>query len=162
MAVIADRTRRSDALAFVAFAGVVATVAVLGSAITDTGMGSWYADLARPEWQPPSWVFGPVWTLLYLLIAVAGWMWWRERPAGETVTRWWAVQLTLNLAWTGVFFGLQRTGWALATIVALDAAIVICILVGWEIRRAASLVLLPYLAWTAFATALNLAIVRLN
>lgn len=162
MAAIADRTRRPAALALAAFVAAVAIVAALGGLITETGMGSWYDRVAKPAWQPPSWVFGPVWTTLYLAIAVAGWLWWRERPAGETVVRWWTLQLALNLAWTAAFFGLERPGWALATIVALDVVIAICILVGWEIRRAGSILFLPNLAWTSFATALNLAIVRLN
>jgi translocator protein len=154
--------RISQFFSLLLFLLAVVVVAAVGGAITQTGIGSWYDGLAKPPWQPPSWAFAPVWSLLYVTIAVAGWLWWREGIAGITAVRWWSVQLALNLAWTGVFFGLQQTGWALATIVALDLAIVACVLVGWEIRRAASILFLPYLAWTIFASALNFAIVRLN
>ena len=159
---ILERSTRSNGPAtLLPFVLIVAVVAFLGSSVTETGVGSWYEELAKPSWQPPSWVFGSVWTLLYLAIAVAGWLWWREGTMATTVIWWWSAQLALNLTWSAVFFGLHRPTWALITIAALDVAIFACVLVGWEIRRAASAILLPYLGWTAFATALNFAIVRM-
>ena len=82
-----------------------------------------------------------MWTALYLAIALAGWLWWREGEMATTVMWWWSAQLALNLAWSAVFFGLHRPLWALITIVALDAAILATVLVGWEVRRAASVAL---------------------
>jgi benzodiazapine receptor len=160
---ILERSTRSNGPAtLLAFVLIVAVVAFLGSSVTEIGVGTWYEELAKPPWQPPSWVFAPVWTLLYVAIAVAGWLWWREGTIATTVIWWWSVQLALNLAWSGIFFGLHRPAWALITIAALDIAIYACVLVGWEIRRAASAIMLPYLAWTALATALNFAVVTMN
>jgi benzodiazapine receptor len=156
------RTGAREALTLLPFLLIVAAVALLGASVTQTGVGSWYDELVKPPWQPPSWVFGPVWTMLYLAIALAGWLWWREGEMATTVMWWWSAQLVLNLAWSTVFFGLHRPLWASITIVALDGAIVATVLVGWEIRRAASVLMLPYLAWTTFATALNVAIVSSN
>jgi translocator protein len=134
-------------------------VAVAGSTTMQTGPNSWYAGLEKPWWQPPSWAFGPVWTALYVTIAIAGWWWWREGHVARTVMWWWSAQLLLNLTWSAVFFGLQRSGWALGVIVLVDAAVAATILVGWEIRRGASILMLPYSAWVLFATSLNAAIV---
>jgi len=152
-------TRLNGPATLLPFVLIVAVVAFLGSSVTETGVGSWYEGLAKPSWEPPSWVFGSAWTLLHLSIAVAGWLWWREGTMAATVIWWWSAQLALNLTWYAVFFGLHRPTWALITIAALDVAIFACVLVGWEIRRAASGILLPYLGWAAFATALNFAIV---
>ena len=158
---IERRSASRDLIALVPLLLIVAVVATLGASVTQTGVGSWYDELAKPPWQPPSWVFGPVWTVLFIAIALAGWLWWREGEMATTVM-WWSAQLALNLAWSAVFFGLHRPLWASITIVALDGAIVATVLVGWEIRRAASVLMLPYLAWTGFATALNVAIVSSN
>jgi benzodiazapine receptor len=153
------RTGAREALTLLPFLLIVAAVALLGASVTQTGVGSWYDELVKPPWQPPSWVFGPVWTALYIAIALAGWLWWREGETATTVIWWWSTQLALNLAWSAAFFGLHRPLWALVTIVGLDVAILACVLVGWEVRRAASVLMLPYLGWTAFATVLNVAIV---
>jgi tryptophan-rich sensory protein len=162
MVSIARTSSGGRGLALAAFLATVAAVAVAGSLVTDTGPGSWYAALVKPSWQPPGWAFGPVWTALYVAIAVAGWLWWREGPDGSTALGWWWTQLALNLAWSFAFFGLQRPIVALATIGLLDLAIAACIAVGWHVRRAGAVLLVPYLAWTAFATALNAAIVVAN
>jgi benzodiazapine receptor len=156
------RTGAREALTLLPFLLIVAAVALLGASVTQTGVGSWYDELVKPPWQPPSWVFGPVWTALYISIALAGWLWWREGEIATTVIWWWSTQLAFNLAWSAAFFGLHRPLWALVTIVGLDVAILACVLVGWEVRRAASVLMLPYLGWTAFATVLNVAIVSSN
>jgi benzodiazapine receptor len=156
------RTGAREALTLLPFLLIVAAVALLGASVTQTGVGSWYDELVKPPWQPPSWVFGPVWTALYIAIALAGWLWWREGETATTVIWWWSTQLALNLAWSAAFFGLHRPLWALVTIVGLDVAILACVLVGWEVRRAASVLMLPYLGWTAFATVLKVAIVSSN
>jgi benzodiazapine receptor len=156
------RTGAREALTLLPFLLIVAAVALLGASVTQTGVGSWYDELVKPPWQPPSWVFGPVWTALYIAIALAGWLWWREGETATTVIWWWSTQLALNLAWSAAFFGLHRPLWALVTIVGLDVAILACVLVGWEVRRAASVLMLPYLGWTAFATVLKVGIVSSN
>ena len=133
--------------------------------------GAWYVGLAKPPWNPPSWVFAPVWTVLYALMAVAGWLAWRSReparPAGPSPVRRaafgaYALQLLLNGAWSWLFFGLHRPGVAFAEIVALWVAILLTVVLFWRLRPFAGALLLPYLAWVGFAAALNLAIWRLN
>jgi tryptophan-rich sensory protein len=128
--------------------------------------GDWYASLAKPDWTPPTWVFGPAWTILYVMMALAAWRLWRRRHARPRESRralaLFAVQLALNLAWTPVFFGMQRPDLALLVIVLLWAAIAATIVAAWRACRTAAALLVPYLAWVTFATALNMAIWRLN
>jgi tryptophan-rich sensory protein len=128
--------------------------------------GDWYASLAKPDWTPPTWVFGPAWTILYAMMALAAWRLWRRRHACPRESRralaLFAVQLALNLAWTPVFFGMQRPDLALAVILLLWAAIAATIVAAWKACRTAAALLVPYLAWVTFATALNMAIWRLN
>ncbi|MFP3940506.1 MAG: TspO/MBR family protein [Thermoanaerobaculia bacterium] len=127
--------------------------------------GAWYAGLEKPPWNPPGWVFAPVWTVLYAMMAVAGWLVWRS-PGLLTLRRLalgvFAVQLALNGAWSWLFFGLHRPGLALAEIVVLWLAIVATTLFFWRVRPLAGVLLLPYLAWVSFAVALNAALWRLN
>ena len=114
--------------------------------------------------NPPSWVFGPVWTLLYCMMAVAAWLVWRRGgwPAQKKPLGLYLVQWALNALWTPLFFGLQRPGLALADIVALDVVALATLISFWRVKRAAGLLLTPYALWVAFATALNFAIWRLN
>lgn len=145
-------------------------VAAFGAQFTP---GEWYAALEKPPWNPPAWVFGPVWTALYAMMAVAGWLVWRSpepsggarggRSAGRhTALGAFAVQLVLNGAWSWLFFGLHRPGLAFAEIVALWLAILATTLLFWKQRPLAGALLLPYLAWVTFAAALNFALWRLN
>ena len=123
--------------------------------------GAWYAGLRKPAWNPPNWLFAPVWTLLYAMMAVAAWLVWREVGlSGETAL--FVVQLALNAAWTWLFFGLRRPGLAFADIVALWLAILATLLAFWSVRPFAGLLLAPYFAWVTFAAALNAALWRLN
>lgn len=123
--------------------------------------GTWYERLAKPAWRPPNWLFAPVWSLLYLMIAVAGWLVWRDAGiSGPLVV--YAMQLGLNAAWTPVFFGLHRIGLGFATICLLWLAIAATIVVFYPVNVTAALLLVPYLAWVGFAMALNYAIWRLN
>jgi benzodiazapine receptor len=123
-----------------------------------TPPGAWYASLQKPDWQPPPWIFGPVWTVLYIMIGVAGWMLWTRRaaPGGRLPLMLFVVQLALNFAWTPVFFGLHAMGAAFAVIAVLWLAIVANVVSAWRVRPAASMLLLPYLAWVGFAAVLNL------
>lgn len=118
----------------------------------------WYFGLAKPTWNPPNWVFGPVWTLLYAMIGVAAWRAWRARAPMTP----WAVQWVLNVAWTGIFFGAHAMGWAFVEICALWAAIAWAMATAARHDRPAAALLVPYLAWVSFAAALNCSIWWLN
>lgn len=145
---------------FLVFIVLVAAAAAVGGRFLP---GAWYAGLAKPPWTPPSGLFGPVWTVLYLGIAVAGWMAWRRNgPRVGPSLALWGAQLVLNAAWSWLFFGQQRPGIALADIVVLLGCIVGFIVVTWADSKPAALLFVPYALWVAFATALNHAIWRLN
>jgi tryptophan-rich sensory protein len=130
----------------------------------------WYRQLRKPAWSPPSWVFGPVWTLLYALMGVAAWLVaggggssaGRGRAGRGPALAAFGVQLALNAAWTPIFFGLRRPGLALAEILATLGAVAVTVALFLRERTLAGLLLLPYLAWTSFATLLNAAIWRRN
>lgn len=155
---------RRDLLALTTFLGLVAVTAVLGSVYTSMSVPDWYDGLAKPEWTPPAWLFGPVWTALYLLMALAAWLVWHRaggfRPAKLALTLF-VVQLGLNVGWSMLFFGFRAPGWALAEIILLWLAILTTALVFLRHSRGAAILLVPYLAWVAFAGALNAAIVGL-
>jgi len=123
--------------------------------------GEWYAALRKPSWTPPSWLFAPVWTLLYAMMAVAAWLVWRQTGLSSEVGLF-VVQLALNAAWSWLFFGLHRPGLAFADIVALWVAILGTLAAFWAVRPLAGWLLVPYLAWVSFASALNAAVWRLN
>lgn len=126
--------------------------------------GAWYAGLAKPSWCPPDWLFGPAWAVLYLSIAVAGWLVWREAGldgAGAALGIY-AVQLLLNAGWSAIFFGLRRMDLAFYELLVFWVSIAATILAFAPIHIGAALLLLPYLAWVTFAGVLNFAIWRLN
>jgi benzodiazapine receptor len=125
---------------------------------------NWYAGLVKPVWQPPAWLFGPVWTVLYILMAVAAWLVWGEggwRKQGRALG-WFLGQWLCNALWTPLFFGLHRPGLALMDMVLLWLALVVTVVLFWRARRTAGILLLPYLAWVSFAAVLNFALWRLN
>lgn len=125
--------------------------------------GAWYAALEKPPWNPPSSVFGPVWTVLYVLMGVAAWLVWeRHGDAARGALTLFVVQLLFNAAWSWLFFGLQSPGLALMDIIVLWVLIAATALVFWRARAIAGMLLLPYLAWVTFATALNFEMWRLN
>ncbi|WP_435231001.1 TspO/MBR family protein [Pseudopelagicola sp. nBUS_20] len=139
-------------------------VAVLCSGIaigTLTSPGEWYAELNKPFFNPPNWVFGPVWTVLYVLIAVAGWRQFEARRKGSHFTLW-CIQLGLNFLWSPAFFSLQNPWLAFIVIVALFLSILLFINRSWSTDKISALIFVPYLAWVNFATALNLSIAILN
>lgn len=141
-------------------------VALIGGAATASSVSTWYPTLNKPVWQPPAWVFGPVWTLLYLMMAIASWLVWQKRAQNEAqvyrALGWYGLQLGLNLAWSVIFFGMRQIGLALIEIVLLWATLAITIIKFGRIQRGAAGLLLPYLLWTTFAAALNAAIWWLN
>ena len=124
----------------------------------------WYASLKKPSWNPPGWIFGPVWTALYAMMAVAAWLVWRRGgfAAQRGPLMLFLTQLALNAAWTPLFFGLRRPGVAFAEILLLWLAIAWTIGIFWRVHRVAAWLLAPYLAWVSFAAALNFALWRLN
>jgi translocator protein len=126
--------------------------------ITAKGVREWYPSLRKPSWTPPAWLFAPVWTALYVLMGGASWLAWRN---GGSVWEY-GVQLALNALWTAVFFGARSLWGGLVVIVALIAALVATIAAFWRVSAAAGAMLVPYLAWTSFATALNAALVAMN
>jgi tryptophan-rich sensory protein len=140
------------------------SVAGVSSVWTVSEVSGWYRTLARPVIAPPDWVFGPVWSLLYLLMAIAAWLVWelpssQARTTGITV---FLLQLGLNFAWSVLFFRQHAIGGALVEIVLLWASIMATILMFWRVSPVSAWLLLPYLAWVSFATLLNWAFWRLN
>lgn len=126
--------------------------------------GAWYASLQKPSWNPPGWLFGPVWTLLYVLMAVAAWQVWRRGgfKANRVPLACFLVQLALNAAWTPLFFGLHQPGWAFVDITLLWLAIVFTLVAFWRAHRVSAWLLAPYLAWVSFASILNFTLWRMN
>lgn len=154
-----------DAIALALSLLAVFAAAAIGGLGTSAGLGSWYDGLAKPPWNPPSWVFGPVWTVLYLMMAVAAWLLWRSRRTGHTVAvplGLYGVQLALNAAWPLLFFGLREPGWAMLELAALWVVLLATVVAFWRRSVAAAVLLLPYLAWVSYAASLNWAIWRLN
>jgi translocator protein len=125
-----------------------------------TAPGQWYAQLVKPPFNPPGYLFGPVWTTLYVLIAIAGWRTW-EREAAVPMKLWWA-QLALNFAWSPAFFAAHRIGIALLIVLLLLGTIGSFIALSWRQDRLTAWLFVPYAAWVAFASVLNGAIYWLN
>lgn len=138
-------------------------VGVLGGTLTDTG--AWYQNLRKPSWQPPDWLFGPAWTIIFALATVSAVYAWRnakDRAQRDWVIGLFALNGFLNVLWSTLFFKLRHPDWALLEVILLWLSILLPIVVFWRFSRPASLYLLPYLAWVTFAAILNLAVVRMN
>lgn len=136
----------------------------IGSLATAPKINTWYAALIKPAWTPQGWIFAPVWSLLYLCMAVAAWLIWRHDgwPKASLPMTLFGLQLLLNAAWSWLFFGLKNPGLAFYDILALWAAIAATTVAFWGRSRAAGLLFIPYLLWVSFAAVLNCAIWRLN
>ncbi len=158
------RSRLVDIAGLVLFVALCLAIGGLGAAVTETSVKTWYAALAKPPFNPPDAVFGPVWTVLYVLMGIAAWRVWRavDRDTARGPLTLFALQLALNLGWSVVFFGLQKIGAAVATIVVLWVAILVTMLAFRTVDRVAALLISPYLAWVTFAAVLNVAIWQLN
>ena len=154
------KNRRQDLLGLVAFLFACFFVSAIGGLVTASSVGGWYATLDKPGFNPPDWVFAPVWTTLYALMAIAAWRVWRTEAAAcrRHALIVFAVQLGLNLLWSILFFGLHRIGLALVEISLLLSAIAVCVVWFWRVERLAGWLLVPYLLWVAFATVLNLSL----
>jgi tryptophan-rich sensory protein len=148
-------------LALFGFVGACFLAAATGAVYPP---GEWYEQLVKPSWRPPNWLFAPAWTVLYLTIAVSGWLVWREFGFAAAALPFaiYFVQLFLNAAWTPIFFGLHRPDLAFFEIVLLWLSIVATIVLFHPLNAGAAWLLLPYLGWVTFATALNFAIWQLN
>lgn len=138
---------------------VLSFVAAGIGAIASVNAGEFYQQLARPEWAPPAWLFGPVWSVLYLLMGIAAWMVWRERGfrQARSALLLFLVQLAANALWTWLYFAWQLGALAFIEILILSALIVATIIAFWRVRPLAGALLLPYLAWVKFAAALSFA-----
>ena len=156
--------RASQIWHLVGFLVLSLLVSSLGGLLTAGSIADWYPTLIKPSFNPPDWVFAPVWSTLFLLMAIAAWRVWRRAgwAAGRASLTLYFVQLAGNLAWSALFFGLQRPGLALVDCVLL---LILIIATTFQFRRhdgLAALLMLPYIAWVAFACVLNGAIVTLN
>ncbi|MGE4220859.1 MAG: TspO/MBR family protein [Alphaproteobacteria bacterium] len=153
---------RRDLIALAGFVLLCLAVGGLGSVATASSVGSWYQQLAKPSFNPPDWVFAPVWTTLYVMIAIAGWRVWRRRALRGLPLMAYALQLALNLLWTVLFFGLRSPAAGAVEIVPLFAAILWTAVLFLRHDRWAGLLFLPYLLWVGFAAVLTVAIWSLN
>jgi translocator protein len=151
-------------IALVVFLAICLGAGGLGAIATTPEIDGWYRTLAKPAWNPPDRVFGPVWTALFVLMAIAGWLvWQKERSVPRsTALKLFGLQLTLNVVWSWIFFALHEPGWAAIEIVGLWAAILATLILFIRQSRLAGALLLPYLAWVTFAAGLNFEIWRLN
>jgi translocator protein len=137
---------------------------VLGGGIfigSFTMPGEWYASLNKPSFNPPNWLFGPAWTILYILIAIAGWRIWRRAPQSAAMKIWW-ISLVFNFLWSPVFFGAQKIGLGLVVVLAMLASIVAFIEAARRLDGTSALLFLPYAVWVSFASLLNASIYTLN
>jgi translocator protein len=123
--------------------------------------GPWYEALRRPSWTPPNWAFPLVWTALYIMIAVSGWMVWNAAGFGPAIALW-AAQLVFNAAWSWLFFGLRRMDLAFADVCALVLSVLAYIVAAWPVSATAALLFVPYLVWVTTAATLNYSVWKLN
>jgi len=155
---------RGSWTSLVPFIVVCFTAGAIGALFTNISVNTWYAQLRRPEWTPPNWIFGPVWTALYLMMAVSGWLVWRSASWTYTgaALALFGVQLLLNLLWSLIFFGLRRIGPAFGEILILWMMIVATSVAFLPISLLAAWLLIPYLGWVGFASYLNFRIWQMN
>jgi benzodiazapine receptor len=161
---MAELTRGRSAAALVGFLVVTFAVSGVAGALTAPQIAQWYHGLRQPPLSPPDWVFAPVWTVLYALMAVAAWLAWKTRVSScrSGGLRMWAVQLGINFLWSFVFFRMHAKGFAVLDLVILIVAIVFTMRPFFTIKPLAAWLLAPYLAWSCFALYLNVGIVVLN
>jgi translocator protein len=140
-------------------------VGFISGFFTITGVGSWYQTIQRPSWNPPGWIFGPVWTTLYVMMGIALYLIWKadtSRNLKNYAILLFALQLTLNFLWSFIFFNQHQPGWAFAEIVALWVLILFTIFAFAKINSLAAWLLVPYISWVSFAAILNYSIWKLN
>jgi len=157
-------SKRADLGALALFLALSAVVAGVSGAVTIASVQTWYATLNKPSFNPPNWLFGPVWTVLYTAMAIAAWRVWRSRRWTNTGLAFglYASQMVLNFAWSLIFFGMHQVGLALLDIAALIVLVAATTLAFWRRDAVAGALLAPYLIWVSFAALLNFSILRLN
>lgn len=132
---------------------------------TATGVDSWYQTINKPSWNPPGWIFGPVWTTLYVMMGIALFLVWKSNTneaLKKTAITLFAVQMVLNFFWSFIFFKQEQSGWALVEIIVLWVAILLTIFAFAKVNKTAAWLLVPYISWVSFATILNYTIWKLN
>lgn len=159
---------RRDVFSLLVWLGIVAIVAIAGGMVTQPGLDEWYESLNKPAFHPPNWIFGPVWTALYVMMAVAAWMVWRrrdeasQRRAVHFFAAIFIIQLVLNILWSVLFFGWRSPMFAFFEICVLWVAVATTVALSFRHNRSAGWLLVPYLGWASFALILNLMIWRAN
>ena len=154
--------KRENWPVLIAFVIACNLAGAIGSIFTFSAIPTWYAMLQKPSFSPPNWVFGPVWTALYILMGVSAYLAWKQGRKAAFALRIFGVQLFLNALWSILFFGMRSPALGFAGIVPLWLSIAYCIKLFWRLDRRAAYLLLPYIAWVSFASLLNLAIWALN
>lgn len=164
MSTVVSTKRTHPAWALAGFVLLCLGVGAIGGLATAESVRDWYPTLAKPAWTPPSWLFGPVWTTLYVFMAIAGWLVWKAEASARRTRGLilFGVQLVANALWSPVFFGAREIAGALAIILVIDVAVAAALFTFARVNRLAGGLFVPYLAWVLFATALNFAIWRLN
>lgn len=155
---------KNDILSLAVFILICLAAGVIASMFTSTSVDSWFVALEKPVWNPPNWLFGLVWTVIYVLMAISGWLIWdiRDQPKTKRLLVIFGIQLFMNMAWSAIFFGLQQPAWAFLEIIILWILIGEYIILSWPISKLASVLFIPYWLWMGYATALNFAIWEYN
>ncbi len=161
---VLQKTNSGPLISLLGFLFLCYAVAAIGALSTASAIPTWYASLNKPTFNPPNWVFAPVWLVLYGVMAIAAWLVWRTPRCSERgdCLMFFDIQLLLNFLWTPVFFYLHLVLVALIIVVLLWIAILLTIYRFWQVHRLAAALTIPYLAWVTFAAALNYQIYRLN
>ena len=157
--------RSKDILTLVVLVLICQAAGGIGGLFTATSVGTWYAGLRKPPYNPPGWIFGPVWTVLYALMGVAAWLVVRrgwDSVAVKAALAAFVAQLVLNMLWSAVFFGMRSPGIAFIELLGLWVAILVTIRLFWRVSPTAGALLVPYVLWVSFAAVLNYSIWRLN
>lgn len=159
-----EMTERTRWIGLILFVSTCLSAGGLGAVATTPEIDGWYRTVVKPDWNPPNWVFGPVWTTLFVMMGISAWLIWR--PAGfqkaATPLTLFAAQLVLNVAWSWIFFGIHEIGWAAAEIILLWLVILVTTVTFFRRSKPAGWLLTPYLVWVTFASVLNFTIWRLN
>lgn len=149
-------------MSIVVFIVICLLAGYIGSRFTFVSVKTWYRTIRKPSWNPPNWIFAPVWTLLYIMMAVAAWRVWERTDNAFGPMLMFALQLVLNVAWSAIFFGKRNISLALKEIVLLWIAVVATTAVFWSVDRFAGILFIPYVVWVTFAAFLNYTIDRMN
>lgn len=156
--------KKNDLIKLVTAVSLTVILGAVGGLVTAPEIPTWYAGLTKPSFNPPNWLFGPVWTTLYILMGISCYLVWKQAPSSERnkALTIFIIQFVLNFCWSFIFFGMHATGWALAEMILLWITILITIFSFARFSKTAAWLLVPYISWVSFAMLLNGAIWRLN